>query len=103
MEAVLHTSITKKNVNIKSKAKSDFWEMAEFNRFGVIAFVLAIVACFSAVVAGFFVDGSSQLELTLAIIPTMATLCSILVVAPVRIITIVGALSIVADVLLMIF
>jgi len=103
MEATLHTTVAQQKEVTKEVKKSDLWERAEFNRFGVIAFVLSIVACFSGVVAGFFVDGSNQLEITLAIIPTMATLCSILVVAPIRVITYVAVFSLRADVLLMLF
>ena len=84
METTIHSSTTISSTREKVKSASTFWENAEFNRIGIIAFVLSIVACTSAIVTAFFVDGTSQMELTLMAVPTMATLLSILVVAPMR-------------------
>lgn len=87
IESIKQTIYSQQTLNgtqDKVKLKSGFWEMAEFNRIGFIAFVLSIVACTSAIVTGFFVDGDNQFQLTLMVVPTMATLLSILVVAPMR-------------------
>ena len=86
-----------------SKSRKELWETLEFNRFGVVAWTLAIVACFSGIVAGLFVDGTSQLEITMVATPTMATLLTILVVAPVRWVIGVGSAAILINILLMIF
>lgn len=87
----------------KTKSKSTFWESVEFNRFGVIAFVLAIVGCLSGITAGFFVNGASQLDLTAVILPTMGTLCMILAVAPMRVIIGIGSLAVLIDLAIIIF
>lgn len=93
METTIQSTATYTQSQQVAKAKSNVWENLEFNRFGVIAFVLSIVACTSAIVAGFFVDGDNQLQLTLMVAPTMATLVSILVVAPIRWILGVGSFA----------
>lgn len=106
METLAHSKFrvqTEEKTITKKKDIKAFWEMMEFNRFGVIAWTLSIVACFSGIVAGFFVDGSSQFEITMAAAPTMATLVSILVVAPVRWVMGIGAIAVLINILLMIF
>lgn len=103
METVLHSTATFASKKTKTVSKTNIWDMLEFNRFGVIAFVLSIVACTSGITAGFFVDGTSQLDLTLIAMPTMLTLCSILIVAPVRWIIGIGSASILIDLLIMLF
>jgi hypothetical protein len=104
MEATIHSSasLSQSVSTTRTKTKSNFWENAEFNRFGVIAFVLSIVACTSGIIAAFFVDMSSQLEITLIAAPTMITLCSILIVAPMRWIVGVGVFALIIDLLVMV-
>jgi hypothetical protein len=101
MEATIQTSARVSQSDSRMLAKSNFWEKAEFNRFGVIAFVLSIVACTSGIIAAFFVDMTSQLEITLIATPTMITLCSILIVAPMRWIVGVGVFALAIDLLVM--
>lgn len=101
MEATYQSSVTFAQAKIQTRSKTDFWETAEFNRFGVIAFVLAIVACTSGIIAAFFVDMTSQLEITLIAAPTMLTLCSILIVAPMRWIIGIGIFALAIDILIM--
>ncbi len=103
MEATIQSSATFTKVQSEARSASNFWEKVEFNRFGVIAFVLAIVACTSGVIAAFFVDMTSQLEITLIAAPTMLTLCSILIVAPMRWIIGIGIFALLIDVLIMLF
>ena len=103
METIIKSSATPFTIAKEKKAKSDFWEKAEFNRFGIIAFVLAIVACTSGIIAAFFVDGNNQLELTMVVTPTMFTLCMILAVAPIRVIIGAGVFALIIDMLMMIF
>ena len=93
----------KLRTNDQAVSKKKFWEMIEFNRFGVIAWVLSLVACLSGITAGFFVDGTSQLDLTLVALPTMLTLCSILIVAPMRWIVGIGFAAILIDLMIIIF
>ncbi len=106
METLAHSKFRSQTVEKSMSKKKDtaaFWEMMEFNRFGVIAWTLSIVACFSGIVAGFFVDGTNQLEITLVAIPPMATLVSILVVAPIRWVLGVGIAAVLINILLMLF
>jgi hypothetical protein len=104
METTLSApAIPKINTNDKTESRKNILEMLEFNRFGVIAFVLAIVACTSGITAGFFVDGASQLDLTLVALPTMLTLCSILIVAPIRWIIGIGLAAMLIDLAIILF
>jgi len=103
MDTLLHSTAVLKNTRTKNVSKTNILEMLEFNRFGVIAFVLGIVTCTSGITAGLFVDGTSQLDLTLVAIPTMLTLCSILIVAPVRWIIGIGIFAFLLDLLIILF
>src|SRR5688572_20063420 len=101
METIISAPVSSK-IRTKDQATSQkkILEMLEFNRFGVIAFVLAIVACTSGITAGLFVDGSSQLDLTLVALPTMLTLCSILIVAPIRWVIGIGLFAFLIDLMI---
>lgn len=89
--------------NTKIQMAQEFWQNLEFYRFGIVAWTLAIVACFGGMGAGLFVDGSSQLEITMVAASTMATLLTILVVAPIRWVISVGITAILINALIMIF
>jgi hypothetical protein len=106
METLAHSKFrigtVEKDITVKKKVKA-FWAMLEFNRFGVVAWVLSVVACFSGIVAGLFLDGSNQFQTTLIIAPTMLTLCMILAVAPIRVILAVGIGTIIIDLLMILF
>jgi membrane protein YdbS with pleckstrin-like domain len=95
MSTTIQSSATYTAKAEKVKSNSTIWEQAEFNRFGVIAFVLSIVA--------FFVDMTNQLEITMIVAPTMLTLCSILIVAPMRWIVGIGIAALVVDLLMVLF
>ncbi len=106
METLAHSKLkaiaySKTNSRIFNWPK--FWQMMEFNRFGVISWTLLIVACFSGIVAGLFVDGTSLFQITLIAASTMFTLCMILAVAPIKIILTAGVLSVFINILLMVF
>jgi hypothetical protein len=103
MDTVLHSTVVLENRKTRTITKSKIWETLEFNRFGVIAFVLAIVACTSGITAGLFVDGTSQFDLTMVATPTMLTLCSILIVAPVRWIIGIGIFAMLIDLFIILF
>ncbi len=103
MSTTIQSSATYTANAEKVKSTSIIWEQAEFNRFGVIAFVLSIVACTSGIIAAFFVDMTNQLEITMIVAPTMLTLCSILIVAPMRWIVGIGIAALVVDLLMVLF
>ena len=103
----METTISSKSttqIKIDHSASNQlFWEKVEFNRFGVIAWILSLVACTSGITAGFFVDGTSQLDITLVAMPTMLTLCSILIVAPMRWIVGVGVATLLINLFIILF
>jgi hypothetical protein len=104
METTISASAISKIKNTdKAVSQKKFWDMLEFNRFGVIAWVLAIVACTSGITAGLFVDGTSQLDITLVALPTMLTLCTILIVAPMRWIVGIGVAAFLIDLMIVVF
>ncbi len=100
MATTISTHSISSTNTVSTASNKKFWEMLEFNRFGVIAWVLSVVACMSGITAGFFVAGDSQLDLTMVALPTMLTLCTILIVAPMRWILGVGAVAILIDLLI---
>lgn len=103
MSTTIQSSATYIAQKEKVGSSKMFWEQLEFNRFGVIAFVLSIVACTSGIIAAFFVDMTNQLEITMIVAPTMFTLCSILIVAPIRWILGIGIFAMVVDLLMVLF
>lgn len=105
VQSHISTTISKENtVGIKkTTSKTEFWENMEFNRLAVVTITLLTVACFSGIVAGFFVDGRNQIELTAVILPTMLTLCCILAVTPIRWILATGIVALLVDIFMIIF
>ena len=103
METIIASKSTTQLKVDHSASNQLFWEKVEFNRFGVIAWILSLVACTSGITAGFFVDGTSQLDLTLVALPTMLTLCSILIVAPMRWIIGIGIAALLIDLFIILF
>ena len=77
-------------------------EKAEFNRFGIICVVLTIVGCLGGIAVGL---GAIEhyLTLTLVVVPTMATLSLLIAVAPMRLILFAGAISLIVDVLMILY
>ncbi len=90
----LHFNFKKASEKTKSikLAYADFWQKAEFNRFGIIAMVLIVVTGLGGI-AGAFAIQKSALLLALVALPTMATEVFILAVLPMRIITITALIS----------
>lgn len=86
----------------KEKSVSNFWEQAEFNRLGIVALLLTFTACLGGITAGFGVDGS-PLQLLLAIFPTGFVLISILALLPMRVIFAIASLSVIINILILIF
>jgi hypothetical protein len=89
-------TVTKVNQNQK-------WEKdAEFNRFGLISVVLLIVGCLGGITVGM---GAIDYvwSLIMIVIPTMVTLSLLLAVAPMRYIIYAAALSIVIDLILLVY
>jgi phage shock protein PspC (stress-responsive transcriptional regulator) len=84
--------IARKNRNAK------FWDMIEFNRFGIITAVFGIIGCCGGMAAGFGAQ-ESLFQLTLVVMPTMLTLAITLAVAPMRYILVAACIALAADLL----
>jgi hypothetical protein len=77
-------------------------EKAEFNRFGIISIVLTVVGCLGGIAVGMGAI-ESYFTLTLVVVPTMATLSLLIAVAPMRSILIAGAISLIVDVIMILY
>lgn len=77
-------------------------EKSEFNRFGIISFVILIVGCMGGLAVGL---GAVEHVFTLAlvVIPTMLTLSLLLAVAPMKFILTAGVVSTVIDTILILY
>lgn len=83
----------------KSTVKSDFWKNAEYNRWGIVTYIILVVACLGGVTAGFG-SGGNIVELALTVVPTMMTLAFVLAVAPMRLIVWTAAVAVLMDLVL---
>jgi len=75
---------------------------AEFNRFGLISFILTIVGCLGGIAVGMGALGNT-LATSIIIIPTMITLCLLLAVSPMRWIILAGIVSTTIDILFIVY
>ncbi|MCE2710934.1 MAG: hypothetical protein LW688_00140 [Cryomorphaceae bacterium] len=77
-------------------------QQTEFNRFGIISVIITIVGCLGGVAIGL---GAVQntFTLTLIIVPTMATLSLLLGVAPMKYILISATVSVLIDLILIVY
>lgn len=80
---------------------SQFSEI-EFNRFGLICVIITVVGCLGGIAVGMGAI-KSTVALTAVILPTMATLSLLLAVAPMKQIIIASSLSVLIDILLIVF
>ena len=85
----------------QSKAKN-LWAEAEKGRFGIIPLLLTVVACMSGIAAAYG-TGYGVFQLSLVAFPTMITLSLILGVAPMKQIIYAGAITVLLDILVLIF
>lgn len=89
-------AVTKVNQNYK-------WENdAEFNRFGLISIILIIVGCLGGITVGMGAIDHVW-SLTLVVIPTMTALSLVLALSPMRYIFYATTVSIVIDVILLVY
>jgi len=90
------------SIEVKTNSISDFWKNAEFNRFGIIAFIVVIIACMGGISVAFGAM-SDTFELAMVAIPTMISLAFILSVAPMRLIIWSSAIVVLLDLLILVF
>lgn len=74
----------------------------EHNRFAIISGVLLIVGCMGGI-ATFYGAMSSTSQLILILVPTMATLASLLAVAPVKRILTFATIAVLLDVIIILY
>jgi hypothetical protein len=86
----------------QSKTVSEFWETAEFNRFGIVPLALLLVVCIGAL-AGAVALQSGPVKLTLVTVPAAVVEALIIAVLPVRTIVIASAISMLVSLLVIIF
>ena len=86
----------------KTSSNSDFWKNTEFNRFGIIAFLLVIVTCLGGFAAAVAVK-ENTLQLTVVTASAMLVEALILSVAPMRAIIISSVISVVISLLVIVF
>ena len=82
--------------------QSKFWDMLEFNRFGVIAMLLTIVGCVGGIAVAYGAH-NELFQIALVAFPTIITLALILAVAPMRLLVWLTGLALVIDMLVLIF
>lgn len=74
----------------------------EINRYGIISVITILVGCLGGIVVGLgAID--SYLQLTLIVLGTMASLSTVLAVAPMKYILNLGLFAIVIDVIILIY
>lgn len=80
--SIVHAKQVEKTETKKSTPPL-FWELVEFNRFGIIPMLLVIVACVGGAAASFGANGDA-LRLSLVAFGSMFSLSMVLAVAPMR-------------------
>ena len=89
------------NQTTKSTAISDFWQKAEFNRFGIVPMVLIIVACIGGIAAAVTIQ-ENVMKLAVIAISTTLVESFVLAIMPMRTIIISSVISIALSLLMMI-
>ncbi|MDG1334294.1 MAG: hypothetical protein P8P74_18315 [Crocinitomicaceae bacterium] len=102
-QAIANNKTLNQKQTVTKVNQTQKWEQdAEFNRFGLISIALLIVGCLGGITVG--MGAIDHLwALILVIIPTMTTLSLLLAVAPMRYILYATAVSIVIDVILLVY
>lgn len=79
-----------------------FLQQAEFNRFGLICIIITVIGCLGGAAIGLGAI-QSTLTLSMVILPTMATLCMLLAVSPMKQILISATVSVLIDLILIVY
>ena len=101
-QAIHNTAQSHKQTVTKVNQNNSWEQDAEFNRFGLISVVILIVGCLGGITVGMGAIDHVW-SLILVVIPTMTTLSLLLAVAPMRYIFYATALSIVIDLILLVY
>lgn len=94
-------NVSQKHEATKATSLSSFWQMAEFNRYGIIAMVLTVLGCMGGFAASYGA-GDNIFKIALIVFPTILSLAFILGVMPMRLIVWSSSIAVTIDVLLII-
>jgi hypothetical protein len=89
-------------ISNSDQSKGKFYSEMEFNRFGLICIIITVVGCLGGIAVGMGAI-KSTLALMAVIIATMATLSLLLAVAPMKQIFISASITVLIDILLIVF
>lgn len=80
----------------ETKSTEGFWEAVEYNRFSLIVVALGLMGCLGGIAAAYAI-GMSTVALMLVVFAGMSSLTTVLAVAPMRIIAICTAFSVLVN------
>lgn len=103
METTIRTKQTNESTRTQtttSNGMTAFWEMLEFNRFGIISMLVVILGCVGGMAASFGA-GDDALKLGMIAYPTIISLALILAVAKMRIIVYLSIIAIIMDMIVL--
>jgi hypothetical protein len=105
METTMKTKQTSNSVTAErstTNGMNAFWEMLEFNRFGIISMLVVILGCVGGMAASFGA-GADALKLAMIAFPTIISLALILAVAPMKTITYLSVIAVILDLVVLVF
>lgn len=87
---------------MSQKVETSLNQASEFNRFGLISVIILLIGCLGGIAVGL---GAIKYTTTLilVIVPTMTTLSLLLAVSPMKWIMTLGTISVIIDVLLIVY
>lgn len=105
----METAIKSKHTHNSSSAEKTtsnkvmaFWEILEFNRFGIISMLVVILGCVGGMAASFGA-GDDALKLAIIAYPTIISLSLILAGAKMRAIIYVSVIAVILDLIVLVF
>lgn len=99
MDTVIKSSEIK---SVKTKLSSKFWEKAEFDHLGIIPILLVVVGIMGGLAVGFEAH-SNTLKLAIVVFPTVISLSLTVVASSMRLIFLAAAITIVCDLIVIIW
>jgi hypothetical protein len=105
METTMKTKQAKNlatNERSTTNSMTAFWEMLEFNRFGIISMLVVILGCMGGMAASFGA-GANALKLAMIAFPTIISLALILAVSPMKGIMYLSVIALILDLIVLIF
>ncbi len=105
----METTMSKQqSINVSTKSEtthatpSNFWQLMEFSRYGVIALILVVIGCMGGFAASYGAQDNAY-KIALIVFPTILSLAFILAVMPMRLIVWASSIAVLIDIALLIF